>query len=91
MVDQFGMGTGKVHSVRSRKQCFSKVSLGHPLFPKDVSFISFRPVAGGAMAPVSCKLSKKMLNPRGLDKHEELFKFVPVKAGSQFKFMPFHG
>lgn len=43
------------------------------------------------MAPASCKSSNKMLNPRGFDKHEELFRFVPVKAGSGFKFMPFQG
>lgn len=43
------------------------------------------------MAPASCKSSKKMLNPRGLDKHEELFRFVPVRVGSEFKFMPFQG
>lgn len=43
------------------------------------------------MAPASCKSLNKMLNPRGLGKHEELFRFVPVKAGSEFKFSPFQG
>lgn len=85
MVNQFEMRTGKINSVRSR----SRVFFSHPLFSKDASFIGFRPMAGGSMAPAICKSSNKILNPRGLDKHEELFRFVPFKAGPEFKFMPF--
>lgn len=81
------MGTGDVHSSEagSRSRVFFQ---GLPWFSKDASFISFRPMAGGAMASASCKKSNKILNPRGL-KHEELLKFMPVKAGSEFKFLPF--
>lgn len=80
------MGTGEESEAGSRSRVFFQ---GLLWFSKDATFISFRPMAGGAMVPATCKSSDKMLNPRGLDKREELLKFVPVKAGSEFKFMLF--
>lgn len=67
--------------------CSSKVFLGHPQFSKDTPLTCSRPKAGGAVHLPAASNQPRFLTRGDLGKHKEGFGFVPVKAGSEFKFM----